>query len=75
MTEMELPVASEAERKSRVTHYPDIPKTELVPGCHSHLMFGEHITVSFLTMPANGYFPPHRHEQEADHGRCRRLLR
>jgi quercetin dioxygenase-like cupin family protein len=62
--QMELPVASDHEFKKRVVHYPDIPLTELVPGSNSHLVFGEKITVSFLTMSANSYFPPHRHEPE-----------
>ncbi|MDI6753537.1 MAG: cupin domain-containing protein [Thermodesulfobacteriota bacterium] len=58
------PYASEEEFKKRVIHYPDISLTELVPGSNSHLVFGERAMVSFLTMPANSYFPPHRHEAE-----------
>ena len=46
---MELPFASDQEYKKRVVHYP---------------VFGDKLTVSFLTMSANGYFPPHRHESE-----------
>ena len=61
---MELPFASDQEYKKRVVHYPDIPLTELVPSANSHLVFGDKLTVSFLTMSANGYFPPHRHESE-----------
>jgi quercetin dioxygenase-like cupin family protein len=61
---MELPFASDQEFKRRVVHYPDIPLVELAPGCNSHLVFGDKITVSFLTMSANSYFPPHRHEAE-----------
>jgi len=60
----ELPFASDQEFKRRVVHYSDIPLVELVPGANSHLIFGEKITVSFLTMSANSYFPPHRHEAE-----------
>ncbi len=62
--QMELPFASEQEFKRRVTHYPDIPLVELAPGCNSHLVFGDKIMVSFLTMSANSFFPPHRHEAE-----------
>ena len=58
------PYASEAEFKKRVVHYPDVPLTELVPGSTSHLVAGERVLVSFLTMSANSYFPPHRHEAE-----------
>ncbi len=63
-SQMELPFASDQEFKRRVVHYPDIPLVELVPGSNSHLVFGDKITVSFLTMAANSYFPPHRHEPE-----------
>jgi quercetin dioxygenase-like cupin family protein len=62
--QMELPFANDQEFKRRVVHYPDIPLVELVPGSNSHLIFGDKITVSFLTMSANSYFPPHRHEAE-----------
>jgi len=58
------PYASEEEFKKRVIHYPDVPFTELVPGSVSHLVAGEKVLVSFLTMSANSYFPPHRHEAE-----------
>jgi quercetin dioxygenase-like cupin family protein len=58
------PYASAEEFKKRVTHYPDVPLTELVPGSNSHLVAGERALVSFLTMSANSYFPPHRHEAE-----------
>lgn len=58
------PYATEEELKKRVVHYPDVPLTELVPGSTSHLVVGQRILVSFLTMPANSYFPPHRHEAE-----------
>lgn len=63
-SQMELPFASAQEFKKRVVHYEDIPMVELAPGCNSHLVFGEKITVSFLTMSANSYFPPHRHDAE-----------
>jgi len=62
--QMELPFASDQEFKKRVVHYPDIPLVELVPGSNTHLVFGDRITVSFLKMSANSYFPPHRHEPE-----------
>ena len=56
--------ASAEEFKKRVTHYPDVPLTELVPGSNSHLVAGQRALVSFLTMSANSFFPPHRHEAE-----------
>lgn len=56
--------ATEEESKKRIINYHDVPLTELVPGCHSHIVSGERGLVSFLTMPANGFFPPHRHEAE-----------
>ena len=62
--QMELPFADDPEFKKRVVRYPDIPLVELVPGSNSHLFFGDRITVSFLTMAAGSYFPPHRHESE-----------
>ena len=61
---MEPPFADDQEFKRRVMHYPDIPMVELVPGSNSHLFFGDRITVSFLTMAAGSYFPPHRHGPE-----------
>ena len=61
---MELPFANDQEFKKRVVHYPDIPLIELVPSANSHLVFGDKIMVSFLTMSAKGYFPSHRHEAE-----------
>lgn len=61
---MELPFANDQEFKKRVVHYPDIPLIELVPSANSHLVLGDKIMVSFLTMSAKGYFPPHRHEAE-----------
>ena len=64
MPQMELPFASDGEFKRKVVHYPDIPLVELVPGSNSHLFFGDRMTVSFLTMAAGSYFPPHRHEAE-----------
>ena len=56
--------ANEEESKKRIIHYHDVPLTELVPGCFSHIVSGERGLVSFLTMPANSVFPPHRHEAE-----------
>ena len=60
----ELPYATEAELKKRVTHYPEIPLTELNPGIKGHLVFGERVMVSFPIITPNSYFPPHRHEAE-----------
>jgi len=58
------PYATEEEATQRIVHYPDIPLAELVPGTTSHIVPGERALVSFLTMSANSFFPPHRHEAE-----------
>jgi len=60
----ELPYASPEEFQRRITHYPDVPMAELVPGSNSHIVMGERGLVSFLTMSAGTHFPPHRHEAE-----------
>ena len=61
---MELPFAGDEAFRRRMVRYPSIPLAQLVPGSNSHLIFGERITVSFLTMSANSYFPAHHHEAE-----------
>ena len=58
------PYATEGEFKKRIIRYHDVPLTELVPGTTSHLVVGERGLVSFLTMSAHSFFPPHRHEAE-----------
>lgn len=58
------PYATEEEVTQRIVHYPDVPLAELVPGTTSHIVSGERALVSFLTMSANSFFPPHRHEAE-----------
>src|SRR5215831_8003222 len=58
------PVASPAEFRSHVIHYPDLPPVELVEGSNSRLVAGEQSMISFLKMDANSYFAPHRHHQE-----------
>jgi quercetin dioxygenase-like cupin family protein len=58
------PYATEKEFKQRIVHYPDVPLAELVPGTTSHIVPGERSLISFLTMSANSFFPPHRHEAE-----------
>lgn len=60
----ELPYATPEESQRRITHYPDVPLAELVPGTTSHIVLGERGLVSFLTMSAGTHFPPHRHEAE-----------
>ena len=62
--ERKEPYASQEEFSKRVTHYPDVPQVELVPGSNSHIVSAENITVSFLTMDPNTHFAPHRHESE-----------
>lgn len=58
------PYASQEEFSERVVHYPDVPLVELTAGSNSHIVSVENITVSFLTMDPDSYFPPHHHEPE-----------
>lgn len=62
--ERKEPYASQEEFNKRVTHYPDVPLVELVPGSKSHIVSSENTTVSFLIQEPNTYFAPHRHESE-----------
>ncbi len=58
------PYASKEEFTKLVVHYPDVPLVELAPGSHSHLVPAATMTLSFLTVEPNRYFPPHHHEAE-----------
>jgi quercetin dioxygenase-like cupin family protein len=62
--EKKEPYASKEEFNQRVVHYPDVPLVELAPGSNSHLVSAVNMTVSFITIEPNKYFPPHHHEAE-----------
>ncbi len=64
MTAPEPPRGSQTELEKYIVHYEDIPTHELAPGCMSHLVAGEQAVVSFLSIPANTYFPIHQHVAE-----------
>ncbi len=65
MNEAVLKRAKPEERSEYVVRpYEEIPVTELLKGCDSHLVSTEGMTISFLTMKANEIFDLHTHPQE-----------
>ena len=62
--EKKEPYASQKEFNERVVHYPDVPTVELAPGSNSHLVSAVNITLSFITVEPNTYFPLHHHKAE-----------
>ncbi len=65
MNENDFTKAKEEDRAEFVTRpYQKIPLTELVIGSDSHLIFGENILISFLTMKAGSIFELHSHPEE-----------
>jgi len=54
----------EDQQKYIVRPYEEVPLTELVPGSLSHLIGGENVMISFLTMKAGSAFELHSHPQE-----------
>ncbi|MDI3525216.1 MAG: gluconolactonase [Candidatus Atribacteria bacterium] len=54
----------EERKKYIIRPYQDVPLVELVKGSLSHLVWGEKIMVSFLTMKAGSVFDIHTHPQE-----------
>lgn len=42
----------------------ELPATEIIPGCHSRLISGEHIMLSVLDMPKGSVLPEHDHPHE-----------
>lgn len=58
-------VASVEDRERFIIRpYENTPTTTLVPGSESHLVYGENLTISFLTMKAGSIFDIHSHEEE-----------
>ena len=62
--ERKEPYATREEFNQRIAHYHDIPLAELTPGANSHIVSTEKMTISFLTIAPNTYFPIHHHEAE-----------
>jgi gluconolactonase len=58
------PYAAAEEWGGYVVNKDCIPWTELVPGANTHLVWGERIQVSFITMSPWSIFPRHTHEAE-----------
>jgi|GEM_PF-621780 quercetin dioxygenase-like cupin family protein len=58
------PYASPEEWAKYVVNKDSIPWTELVPGANTHLVWGDRIMVSFITMSPWSVFPRHTHEAE-----------
>ena len=58
------PYASQEEFNRRVVHYPSVPSIQLGPGASAHLVSGERVMVSFVTLPPNTRAATHRHEHE-----------
>ncbi|MCF7890316.1 cupin domain-containing protein [Candidatus Bipolaricaulota bacterium] len=65
MDESQFEKATEEDREEHVVRpYDDVPLTELVPGSLSHLVQGENVTISFLTMKSGSTFELHSHPEE-----------
>jgi len=58
------PYSTAEEWGNFVVNKDSIPWTELVPGANTHLLWGERIQVSFITMSPWSVFPNHTHEAE-----------
>ena len=65
MKESDFFKTSPKDRKKYIIRpYAEVPLTELTRGALSHLVWGENIMVSFLTMKAGSTFELHSHPQE-----------
>lgn len=65
MDESQFDKATKEDREERIVRpYDDVPLTELVPGSLSHLVQGENVTISFLTMKSGSTFELHSHPEE-----------
>jgi len=62
--ERKEPHATQEEYNRSITHYPNVPLIDLVPGIQSHIVSGERIMLSFLTAQPNSYMHNHHHESE-----------
>lgn len=65
MKQSDFAIATQDERKNHISRpYDEIPQTALLENAHSHLLTGEQIMVSFLTMKAGSEFDLHTHVNE-----------
>lgn len=65
MDESQFEEATKEDREEHIVRpYEEVPLTELVPGSLSHLVRGNNLTVSFLTMEAGSTFELHSHPEE-----------
>jgi quercetin dioxygenase-like cupin family protein len=65
MKESDFITASNEERKMYIARpYEEIAITEVTPGSLSHIVLGEKLMISFLTMKAGSTFELHSHTQE-----------
>ncbi len=60
----EYPLASSDERANRVIRVSDVPIVNLMPGANSHIVPGTNMTLSFVTLQENKYYPVHSHPHE-----------
>lgn len=58
------PYASVEEYSKYIVNKDSVPWTELVPGANTHLIWGDKVMVSFITMSPWSAFPSHKHEAE-----------
>ena len=65
MREIDLERASKSDRDRHILRpYDDVAVTMLVRGSDSHLVFGQNVTLSFITMRAGSVFELHSHPAE-----------
>lgn len=65
MKESDFTQATTEDRKEYIVRpYEEVPFTELVQGSNSHLVTGQNVIISFLTMKAGSIFELHAHPQE-----------
>jgi len=62
--ERKEPYATQEEYRKYVIRYRDVPIIELAPGFKTHIVSGEKITLSFVSVEPNFQLPLHRHENE-----------
>ena len=58
------PYATAGEYGKYIVNKDSVPWTELVPGANTHLVWGDRVMVSFITMAPWTSFPRHTHEAE-----------
>ena len=56
--------ATPEQRASRVVRVSDVPVVNLMPGANSHIVAGTRMTLSFVTLDAERYYPIHSHPHE-----------